>query len=119
MTEQSFVNLYARDFVSLATRDPDGAGLEEALARKVAEARDHAALMDARKGEGHVEAIAAALEAQAARPAAHAFRSHSEEEWAARAAFLRRSAALLRQAQGGPAVSKRSTRLGLRVPSGV
>ena len=117
MAETNFVNLYTREFISLAGRDPSGPGLEEALARKISDARAHAVLMDAKKGGSHLEAIAQALEAQASRSAAGTYKAPPPEEWEARAVFLRRSAALLRgetPAPQMPAMGK--ARLGLRMP---
>lgn len=116
MAETNFVNLYTREFVSLAGRDPAGPGLEETLARKVSDAQAHAAIMDAKKGGSHLEAIAASLEAQAARSVAGAYKSPSPEEWEARSAFLRRSASMLRGEAHVSAPVSGKARLGLRLP---
>jgi hypothetical protein len=118
MTEPSFVTLYVREFFNLAGRSADSAGLEDTLARKVSDVRQHAIMMDARKGGSHLDAVASALEAHAALPAGHSFRQQAAGEWESRAAFLRRSAELLRgPVASAPRVSARAERLALRTPA--
>ena len=97
MAEPSFVALYTREFLNLAGRDPEGPGFEESLARKVGETRTHAALMDARKGGDHLEAVASALEIRAVEAPTQGHRSQTPEEWDMRVRLLRRSILLLRE----------------------
>ena len=69
MIEESYVRLYANDFARLAVRAelrPDDADM---LPRRIAEARVHAGVMDARKGAGHLEALVTRLRDEARRPA--------------------------------------------------
>lgn len=48
---------------------PEGAALEDpALAKRIADARKHADVMDARKGDGHLAALIARLHDEARRP---------------------------------------------------
>lgn len=57
MIEESFVRLYAHDFIQMAVKSELGQDVDAALQRRLAEARSHAALMDARKGSGHLTAL--------------------------------------------------------------
>jgi len=71
MIEESYVRLYAADFARLAVRaelrplDPD------MVPKRMAEARAHAGVMDAKKGEGHLAALVARLRDEARRPRTH------------------------------------------------
>lgn len=68
MIEESFVRLYANDFVRMAQR-PEVVSLEDpALAKRILEARKHAGVMDARKGDGHLAALISRLHDEARRP---------------------------------------------------
>lgn len=69
MIEESYVRLYAADFARLAVR-AELRPLDPSLApKRIADARAHARLMDARKGEGHLEALISRLRDEARRPA--------------------------------------------------
>ncbi|RZJ39504.1 MAG: hypothetical protein EON87_19810 [Brevundimonas sp.] len=57
MIEESFVRLYAHDFVQFAGRSELGQDVDEALTRRVREARSHAVLMDRHKGSDHLAAL--------------------------------------------------------------
>jgi hypothetical protein len=71
MIEESYVRLYAADFARLAVRaelrplDPD------MVPKRMAEARAHAGVMDAKKGEGHLAALVSRLRDEARRPRTH------------------------------------------------
>ncbi|WGM30936.1 hypothetical protein [Brevundimonas sp. NIBR11] len=68
MIEESFIRLYANDFVRMAQR-PEVVSLEDpALAKRILEARKHAGVMDARKGDGHLAALISRLHDEARRP---------------------------------------------------
>jgi len=58
MIEEGFVRMYAHDFAALAARAEGGSDVEALVRKRIEEARSHAALMDARKGEGHLPAVA-------------------------------------------------------------
>lgn len=58
MIEEGFVRMYAHDFAALAARAEGGSDVEALVRKRIDEARSHAALMDARKGEGHLPAVA-------------------------------------------------------------
>lgn len=65
MIEENFVRLYAHDFVRLAIRSEMGSPDPDALQRRIREARAHAAIMDARKGGGHLAALASRVRDEA------------------------------------------------------
>ncbi|NBW10373.1 MAG: hypothetical protein EBR82_20320 [Caulobacteraceae bacterium] len=68
MIEESYVRLYAGDFARLAAR-AEVTPLDPAiLTRRMKEARVHAGVMDARKGDGHLEALVTRLRDEARRP---------------------------------------------------
>lgn len=68
MIEESYVRLYAADFARLAVR-AELRPLEPALVpKRIAEARIHAGVMDAKKGYGHLEALITRLRDEARRP---------------------------------------------------
>lgn len=58
MIEEGFVRMYAHDFAALAARAEGGSDVDALVRKRIEEARSHAALMDARKGEGHLPAVA-------------------------------------------------------------
>lgn len=67
MIEESYVRLYSNDFVRMAMR-ADADGPDPAVSsRRIGEARTHAVVMDARKGEGHLAALAERLREEARR----------------------------------------------------
>src|ERR1700709_1820321 len=55
--EEGFIRMYVRDFAHLASRAEAGADVEEALIRRIGEARSHAVLMDRRKSGDHLGAV--------------------------------------------------------------
>jgi hypothetical protein len=67
MIEESFVRLYAHDFVQMAVKSELGQDVSAPLLRRLGEARSHAALMDARKGAGHLPALITRLRDEACR----------------------------------------------------
>lgn len=67
MIEESFVRLYAHDFVQFAGRSELGQDVDEALVRRVREARSHAVLMDRHKGSDHLAALIVRLRDEAGR----------------------------------------------------
>ena len=58
MIEEGFVRMYTHDFAALAARAEGGSDVDALVRKRIEEARSHAALMDARKGEGHLPAVA-------------------------------------------------------------
>lgn len=92
MAEEGFVMMYTRDFAHLAARAAAGQDVEEAVTKRIAEARRHAELMDARKDVGHLEAVVDRLKSEARRNDTRAMRLEGDPE----AAFARREAFLLR-----------------------
>jgi hypothetical protein len=90
LIEDGFVQMYARDFVVLASRAELGTDVEQGLARRITEVRSHAALMDARKGPGHLDAVAERLRHEAASKSIRLFRNGSSpaEALERRASFL-------------------------------
>lgn len=90
MIEDGFVQMYARDFVHLASRAELGSEVEPGLERRISEARSHALLMDARKGEGHLDAVSERLRHEAKRKSIRLVRHGSSplEALERRAAFL-------------------------------
>ena len=67
MIEESFVRLYAHDFVQFAGRSELGQDVDEALTRRLREARSHAVLMDRHKGSDHLAALIVRLRDEAGR----------------------------------------------------
>jgi hypothetical protein len=70
MIEESYVRLYANDFSRLASRAEINPLDPALLSKRMAEARVHAGVMDAKKGEGHLAALVARLRDEARRPRA-------------------------------------------------
>lgn len=67
MIEESFLRMYASDFVAMAARAEQGTDVSEALTKRVGECRSHAELMDRRKGEGHLAALVERLGEESSR----------------------------------------------------
>ncbi|WP_420471233.1 hypothetical protein [Brevundimonas sp. FT23042] len=67
MIEESFVRLYAHDFVQMARKSELGQDVDAMLQRRLTEARRHADLMDARKGPGHLAVLASRIRDEAQR----------------------------------------------------
>lgn len=61
MIEDAYVRLYAHDFVQMAGRSELGQDVQDTADRRMADARNHAVIMDARKGPGHLEALISRL----------------------------------------------------------
>ena len=57
--------MYVHDFATLAARAEAGSDVEAAVLKRGSETRSHAALMDARKEPGHLEAVAERLRREA------------------------------------------------------
>ncbi len=67
MIEESFVRLHSHDFVQMAVKSELGQDVDVPLKRRLTDARSHAALMDARKGVGHLSALVVRLREEAVR----------------------------------------------------
>ena len=65
--EENFIRLYARDFVQLSVKSELGQDVDGALERKMADARNHSGVMDARKGSDHLAALTERLREEADR----------------------------------------------------
>ncbi len=106
MIEEGFVQMYTRDFAALAAKAEAGLEVEAALNKRINETRAHATLMDARKGEGHLAAVAERLKLESRRTSVREMRVGADPEatLARREAFLTRVAALLEAepASAGP-----------------
>lgn len=61
MIQDSFLRLYATDFVSFAAKAEQGQDVSAALQRRMDECRSHALLMDRHKGDGHLAAMSERL----------------------------------------------------------
>lgn len=92
MIEEGFVRMYAHDFTTLAARAETGTDVEALVQKRISEARSHAALMDARKGEGHLPAVAERVALEAAREDVRTIRAGEDVP----GALARRKAFLLR-----------------------
>lgn len=66
MIVENFIRLYAHDFSQMAGRAEMGQDVDEALARRVRDADNHAQVMDQRKGKGHLTALVARIREEAA-----------------------------------------------------
>ena len=73
MIEESYIRLYAQDFSRMAVRAETQGTDDAVVAKRMADARSHAALMDSRKGEGHLAALIVRLRDEARRPPSHRF----------------------------------------------
>jgi hypothetical protein len=91
MVEEGFVSMYARDFVTLAARAESGVEVDIQVEKRIGEARSHAVLMDARKGEGHLPAVAERLRHESTRDDIRTFRPGDD----VKAALARRRSFLL------------------------
>lgn len=67
MIEDSFLRMYASDFVSFAAKAEQGQDVTAAVQRRMDECRSHAELMDRRKGTGHLSAMSERLTDEAER----------------------------------------------------
>ena len=67
MIEESFVRMYAHDFVQLAWRSEIGQLVQEPLRRRMDDLRRHSDLMLVRKGADHLAAVIARLRDEAER----------------------------------------------------
>ncbi len=92
MIEEGFVRMYAHDFTTLAARAESGAEVELLVQKRIGEARSHAALMDARKGDGHLPAVVERIRAESARDDVRTLRAGEDVE----GALARRREFLLR-----------------------
>jgi hypothetical protein len=97
MAEEQFVQMYVRDFTTLASRAESGVDVEPQVRKRILETRSHAALMDARKSSGHLAAVSDRLRVEARRDPSQAVRTAADPAGAAvrRKAFLLRVADLL------------------------
>ena len=97
MIEEGFVQMYTRDFAALAAKAEAGLEVEAALHKRINETRAHATLMDARKGEGHLAAVAERLKLESRRTSVREMRVGADPDatLARREAFLVRVATLL------------------------
>lgn len=97
MIEEGFVRLYAHDFTTLAAKAETGAEVEPLVQKRIGEVRAHAALMDSRKGEGHLPAVVERLRAESNRDDIRTLRAGEDVEGALarRREFLLRVADLL------------------------
>jgi hypothetical protein len=90
MIEEGFVRMYAHDFAIFAARAETGVDVDSLVRKRIGEARSHAALMDARKGQGHLAAVADRVDHEAARSDIRAIRVGEDiaGAFARRRAFL-------------------------------
>ena len=65
MIEESFIRLYAHDFVQFAGRAELGQNVAAGVDRRMAEARSHAVVMDAGKGSDHLACLISRLREEA------------------------------------------------------
>lgn len=91
MIEENYVRLYANDLIRMAQRVEARPSEFDPVPQRLGQARAHAAVMDAVKGEGHLAALIARLRDEARRPSSQT-RIGSEAEGIA---FARRPALLL------------------------
>jgi hypothetical protein len=95
LIEEGFVQMYTRDFAALAAKAESGLEVEAALVKRINETRAHATLMDSRKGQGHLGAVAERLRLESRRKdALHQMRPGADPA----AALARREAFLVRVA---------------------
>lgn len=112
MAEEQFVQMYVRDFTTLASRAESGIDVEAQVRKRILETRSHAQLMDQRKTVGHLEAVTTRLRAESRRDASQAVRTAADPAGAAvrRKEFLLRVADMLEGANGGVAPPNALTR---------
>ena len=65
MIEEAFIRLYAHDFVQFAGRAELGHEVDASVDKRMADARAHAILMDARKGSDHLASLISRLREEA------------------------------------------------------
>ena len=65
MIEEAFIRLYAHDFVQFAGRAELGQDVAAGVDKRMADARAHAVLMDARKGSDHLASLISRLREEA------------------------------------------------------
>lgn len=65
MIEEAFIRLYAHDFVQFAGRAERGQEVDAGVDKRMADARSHAVLMDARKGSDHLASLISRLREEA------------------------------------------------------
>ncbi len=65
MIEESFIRLYAHDFVQFAGRAELGQEVDAGVDKRMADARSHAMLMDTRKGSDHLASLISRLREEA------------------------------------------------------
>jgi hypothetical protein len=95
LIEEGFIQMYTRDFAALAAKAESGVEVEPALRKRISETRTHAVLMDSRKGDGHLSAVAERLRLESRRKdALHQMRPGADPA----AALARREAFLVRVA---------------------
>lgn len=87
MIEESFVRLYAYDFVQMAVRSGLGQDVDAALQRRLAEARTHAVVMDNHKSKGHLAALINRVRDEASRVDSRAARYGDDPALAAHQRF--------------------------------
>jgi hypothetical protein len=109
MIEESFVRLYAHDFVQMAVRSGLGQDVDAALQRRLAEARTHAVLMDDRKSKGHLAALISRVRDEACRVDGRGVRVGEDPAVAARGRLRFLSA--VAEALTGPAPALSGDRL--------
>jgi hypothetical protein len=97
MAEEQFVQMYVRDFASLAARAESGVDVEAQVRKRIDETRKHAELMDRRKTEGHLAAVSERLRVESRRNVSAAVRNAADPVGAAirREAFMLHIADLL------------------------
>ena len=87
MAEEQFVQMYVRDFTTLAARAESGIDVEAQVKKRILETRSHAQLMDARKSSGHLEAVSERLRAESRRDPSQAVRTAADPVGGIAAAF--------------------------------
>jgi len=87
---ENFIRLYAHDFSQMAGRAEMGQDVDDALARRLRDADNHAQVMDQRKGKGHLTALVARIREEASVFNGRVMRSGADpvEAAARRKAFL-------------------------------
>ena len=111
MVEPGFVQLYARDFITLAARAEGGVEVAAQVDKRILEARSHAAIMDAKKGEGHLPAVAERLRLESGRSDIRTFRPGDDMP----AALERRREFLTEVAERLEAAPAAPSRMGIAV----
>ena len=104
MAEEQFVQMYVREFTTLAARAESGSDVELQLKKRVSETRSHAELMDRRKSSGHLTGVIDRLKAEAKRNPVAALRTAPDPVAAAarREIFLLKVADMLEREPAEP-----------------